>query len=243
MVGIALAKNLFPLVGLDEGGTIMVRQRLARGEVMPCMAQLPRVLVGREACGGAPDGARPLRAPGHEGKLMAPQYVKPYVKTNKNDLRDAAAIAEAVTRPSLRFVPIKTVAHHDRQALPRVRERLMGARTALVNAIRGLLAASGIVLPTGVNTFRNALAAKLEAAHAQLTPLSQALCGKRCAACKEVEAEVAYDDEQLQALATPHPESQRLWTIPGIGPLPAPALIAAVGEVGSFTNGRQCAAW
>jgi transposase len=243
VVGIDLAKSIFHLVGMDERGTIIVRQRLARGEVLPLMAQLPRVRVGMEACGGAHYWARQLREQGHEVQWMAPQYVKPSVKTNKNDLRDAEAIAEAVTRPNMRFVPSKTVAQQDLQALHRVRERLMGARTALVNDMRGLLAEYGIVLPTGVNAFRNALAAELEAEHTKLTPLSQELFGKLCAECKKVEAEVADYDEKLQALATTHPESQRLLTIPGIGPSTATALSAAVGEVGGFTNGRQFAAW
>ena len=243
VVGIDLAKSVLHLVGMDERGKILLRKRLTRGEVLPFMAQLPRVLVGMEACGGAHYWARQLREQGHEVKLMAPQYVKPYVKTNKNDLRDAEAIAEAVTRPSRRFVPIKNIEQQDLQALHRVRERLMGARTALVNEMRGLLAEYGIVLPAGVNTFRNALAAKLEAAHAKLTPLSQELFGKLGAECKKVEAEVAYDDEKLQALAATHPESQRLVTMPGIGPITATALIAAVGDMGGFTNGRQFAAW
>ena len=207
VVGIDLAKSLFHLVGMDERGKIILRKRLARGEVLPFMAKLPRVLVGMEACGGAHYWARHLREQGHEVKLMAPQYVKPYVKTNKNDLRDAEAIAEAVTRPSMRFVPIKNVAQQDLQALHRVRERLMGARTALVNEIRGLLAEYGIVLPTGINAFRNGLAAKLEAEQGKLTPLSQELFGKLCTEFKKLEAEVAYDDEQLQAMATTHPES------------------------------------
>ena len=243
VVGIELAKSVFHLVGMDERGKIILRKRLARGEVMPFMAKLPRVLVGMEACGGAHYWGRQLREQGHEVKLMAPQYVKPYVKTNKNDLRDAEAIAEAVTRPSMRFVPIKNVAQHDLQALHRVRERLMGARTALVNERRGLLAEYGIVLPTGVNAFRNTLAAKLEAEHAKLTPRSQELFGKLREEFKKVEAEVAYYDEKLQTMATTHPESQRLLTIPGIGPITATALIAAVGDVGGFTNGRQFAAW
>ena len=242
VVGIDLAKSLFHLVGMDARGKIILRKRLARGEVMPFMAKLPRVLVGMEACGGAHYWARQWRAQGHEVKLMAPQYVKPYVKTNKNALRDAEAIAEAVTRPSMRLVPIKNVEQQDLQALHRGRERLMGARTALVNEMRGLLAEYGIGLPTGVNAFRNALAEKLEAEHAKLTPLRQALFGKLCAACKKVEAEVAYYDEKLQAMATTHPESQRLLTIPGIGPITATALIAAGGDVGGFTNGRQFAA-
>jgi transposase len=234
VVGIDLAKSVFHLVGMDERGKIILRKRLARGEVMPFMAKLPRVLVGMEACGGAHYWARQLREQGHEVKLMAPQYVKPYVKTNKNDLRDAEAIAEAVTRPSMRFVPIKNIEQQDLQALHRVRERLMGARTALVNEMRGLLAEYGIVLPAGVNAFRNALAAKLEAEHAKLTPLSQELFGKLCAEFKKVEAEVAYYDEKLQAMAATHPESQRLLTIPGIGPITATALIAAVGDMGAL---------
>jgi transposase len=145
VVGIDLAKSLFHLVGMDERGKIILRKRLARGEVLPFMAKLPRVLVGMEACGGAHYWARHLRQQGHEVQLMAPQYVKPYVKTNKNARRDAEAIAEAVTRPNMRVVPIKNVAQQELQALHRVRERLMGARTALVNAMRGLLAESGIV--------------------------------------------------------------------------------------------------
>src|SRR5262249_835780 len=131
----------------------------------------------------------------------------------------------------------------DLQALHRVRERLMGARTALVNDMRGLLAEYGIVLPAGINAFRHAWAAKLEAEHAKLTPLSQELFAKLWPEFKKVEGAVAYYDEKLQALATTHPASQRLLIIPGIGFITATALIAAVGDVGGFTNGRQCAAW
>src|SRR5262249_1079411 len=183
VVGIDLAKSIFHLVGMDERGTIILRKRLARGEGLPFRAPLPRVLVGMEACGGAHYWARQLREPGHEGQWMAPQYVKPSVKTKKNDLCAAEAIAEAVTRPRMRVVPIKNVAQQELQALPRVRERLMGARTALVNELRGLLSESGLVLPTGINALRNALAATLEAEHATLTPLSQELFGKLWAEC------------------------------------------------------------
>src|SRR5262249_44938950 len=143
----------------------------------------------------------------------------------------------------MRFVPSKNVAHQDRQALHRVRERLMGGRTALVNAMRGLLAEYGIVLPPGVHALRNALAAQLEGEHAKLTPRSQELFGTLCAECKQVEAAIVYDDEKLQALAPAHPERHRLLTIPGIGPITATALSAAGGDGGGFPNGRQCAAW
>jgi transposase len=243
VVGIDLAKSICHLVGTDERGQIMLRKRLARGEVLPFRAQLPRGLVGMEACGGAHDWARPWREQGHEVQLLAPPYVQPYVQTHKHDLRDAAAIAEAVTRPSMGFGPSTNVAPQDLQALPRVRARLRGARTARVNARRGLWAAYGIVLPTGGNALRHAWAAQLEAAHTKLTPLSQELFGTRWAACKQVEAAVASDDEKLQALAPTHPESHRLLTMPGMGPLTATALIAAVGDGGGLTNGRQCAAW
>jgi len=162
VVGIDIAKQVFHLVGMDEHGTILVRKRLYRAQVMAFIAQLPPMLIGMEACGGAHDWARRFREHGHEVKLMAPQFVKPYVKTNKNDMRDAEAIAEAVTRPTRRFVPTKDVDQQDLQALHRVRERLMGERTALVNEVHGLMHEYGIVIPKGVTKFRQAVVEKLE---------------------------------------------------------------------------------
>ena len=144
IVGIDIAKSVFHLVGTDERGKIILRKRMMRGEVLAFMRPLSTVTVGMEACGGAHYWARQLREQGHTVKLMAPQYVKLYVKTNKNDMRDAEAIAEAVTRPSMHFVPLKTVAQQDIQTLHRVRERLVGTRTALIKEMRGLLAEYGI---------------------------------------------------------------------------------------------------
>ena len=154
VLGIDIAKRLFPVVGMHERGQIVLRKRLARTALMPCIAALPPVRIGLEACGGAPDWARRFRAQHHAVKRMAPQFVKPSVKSNKNDMRDAEGIGEAVTRPTLRFVPTKAVDQHDIQALHRVRERLRGARTALVNEIHGLLHEYGIVVPKGVSKFR-----------------------------------------------------------------------------------------
>ena len=208
VVGIDIAKRIFHLVGLDDRGKIILRKRLMRGEVMAFMAKLPRVTVGMEACGGSHYWARQLREQGHEVKVMAPQYVKPYIKTNKNDLRDAEAIAEAVTRPSMRFVPIKEVEHQDIQALHRVRERLMGARTALVNEM-----------------------------------LSQEIFSKLFDELVKLESELAFYDDKLEAMSHSHPECQRLLTIPGIGPITATALIAAISDVDVFTNGRHFSAW
>jgi transposase len=184
-----------------------------------------------------------LREQGHEVKLMAPQFVQPYVKSNKNDMRDAEAIAAAVTRPSMRFVPVKDIAQQDIQALHRVRERLVTARTALVHEMRGLVAEYGIVLPQGVAKFRQALVGALEAEQTKLTSLGQELFHKLFAECGRLEEEVAYYQEKLEALAHTHPVCQRLQTLPGIGPLTSTALMAAVSETHVFKNGRQFAAW
>ena len=243
VVGIDIAKRVFHLVGMDERGKIVMRKRCSRGEVLPLLANLGPTTIGMEACGGAHYWARCLREQGHEVKLMAPQFVKPYVKSNKNDMRDAEAIAEAVTRPSMRFVPVKDVAQQDIQALHRVRERLVTARTALVNEMRGLLAEYGIVLPQGLAKFRQALMSTLEAEHTKLTPLGQELFHKLFGELGKLDAELAYYQDKLEALAQAHPVCQRLLTIPGIGPLTATALIAALGDAGVFKNGRQFAAW
>ena len=226
-----------------SAGKIILRKRMMRGEVLVFMATLPPVIVGMEACGGAHYWARRLREQGHTVKLMAPQYVKPYVKTNKNDMRDAEAIAEAVTRPSMHFVPIKTVAQQDIQALHRVRERLIGARTALINEMRGLLAEYGIVLPVGIKAFRKGVVETLDAERAKLTPLSEELFRNLLKELEQSDSDITSYDEKLHGLATTHPEAQRLLTIPGIGPLTATALLAAVSDISVFKNGRQFAAW
>src|SRR5918912_2389105 len=178
VIGIDIAKRVFHLVGMDARGQIVLRKRCSRGEVLPLMANWGPVTIGMEACGGAHYWARRLREQGHMVKLRAPQFVKPYVKSNKNDMRDAEAIAEAVTRPRMRFVPVKDLAQQDIQALHRVRERLVTARTALVNEIRGLLAEYGIVLPQGVAQLRQTFVCTLETEQAKLTPLGQELCHK-----------------------------------------------------------------
>jgi transposase len=242
-VAIDLAKKVFHLVGTDTTGKILWRKRLSRNALMPFIAQLPPVLIGMEACGGAHYWARRFREHGHEVKLMAPQFVKAYVKSNKNDTRDAEAIAEAVTRPTMRFVPVKDVEQQDIQALHRIRERLIGERTALVNEVHGLMNEYGIVIPKGVPKFRQAVVDKLESEKDKLTPLSQELFWKLLEEFAALEQQIAFYQEKLESLAKTHPECQRLMSIPGIGPITATALIAAVGDVGVFKNGRQFAAW
>jgi transposase len=243
VLGIDMAKRVFHAAGMDDTGKIVFRKRLSRHDLMPFLAKLPPVRIGIEACGGAHDWARRFREHGHEVKLMAPQFVKPYVKSNKNDSRDAEAIAEAVTRPTMRFVPTKDVDQQDIQALQRVRERLIGERTALVNEVHGLLHEYGIVIPKGVAKFRQAVVGTLESEKDKLTPLSQEMFWKLVEEFAGLEKQLAYYQEKLAALATTHPACQRLMTIPGIGPLTATALVAAVSDASAFKNGRQFAAW
>jgi transposase len=243
VLGIDIAKRVFHAVGTDERGQIVFRKRLSRHALMPFIAKLPPVLIGMEACGGAHYWARRFREHGHEVKLMAPQFVKPYVKSNKNDMRDAEGIGEAVTRPTMRFVPIKEVDQQDIQALHRVRDRLMGERTALVNEVHGLMNEYGIVIPKGVSKFRRAVVDQLECEKEKLTPLSQEMCWKLVEEFAALEQQLAFYQEKLDTLAKTHPECQRLMTIPGIGPLSATALVAAVSDASAFKNGRQFAAW
>jgi transposase len=243
VLGVDIAKQVFHLVGMDAHGTILVRKRLYRAQVMAFIAQLPPTLIGMEACGGAHYWARRFREHGHEVTLMAPQFVKPYVKANKNDLRDAEAIAEAVTRPTMRFVAVKSMAQQDLQALHRVRERLMKARTALINETRGLLHEYGIIVPQGAATFRTHVLAKLATEDAKLTPQSLGLFRQLLEELDALEARVATYDAQLAQVAQTHPVCQRLMTIPGLGELTATALVAAVSDAAQFKNGRQFAAW
>jgi transposase len=243
VVGIDIAKRVFHVIGMDKRGTIILRKRLYRGEVVPFIAQLPPVTIGMEACGGSHDWARQCRQQGHDVKLMAPQFVRPYVKSHKNDMRDAEAIAEAVTRPTMRFVPIKEVDQQDIQALHRIRERLLGARTALVNEVHGLMNEYGMVIPKGMAKFRQTVMAKLETDKDKLTALSQEMFGKLLKELAALEEQLAYYQEKLDTLAKTHPECQRLMTIPGIGAITATALMAAVGDVEVFKNGRRFAAW
>jgi transposase len=174
---------------------------------------------------------------------MAPQFVTPYRKANKNDLRDAEAIAEAVTRPTMRFVPVKSVEQQDLQALHRVRERLMKARTALINEMRGLLHEYGIIVPQGASTFRTHVLEKLATEDAKLTPQSLRLFQQLLEELGALDARVATYDAQLTQVAQTHPVCQRLMTIPGLGVLTATALVAAVSDAAQFKNGRQFAAW
>jgi len=243
VLGIDLAKRVFHLVGMDDTGHIVLRKRLTREALMPYIVQLPRMLIGMEACGGAHYWARRFRAHGHTVKLIAPQFVKPYVKSHKNDPADAEAICEAVTRPTMRFVSVKEVEQQDLQSLHRARERVVKARTALVNEIRGLAMEYGLVFPHSVTKFRQTFLATLEAEHDKLTPLSTELFGQLYDEFGAPEKRLTYYNEKIAAIGAAHPVCQRLGTILGIGPLTATALVAAASDASHFKNGRQFAAW
>jgi transposase len=243
ILGIDIAKQVFHVVGMDDSGHVVLRKRLARSALWSFIASLPPLRIGMEACGSAHYWARRFREHGHDVRLISPQFVKAYVKSPKNDARDAEAICEAVTRPTMRFVPIKRVEQQDLQALHRVRERLIKARTALVNEIRGLLSEYGIILPQGLTKFRALIVDKLHAEQAKLTTLSAEVFWHLYDEFRALEKRLEYYDEQLAAIGRAHPECQRLQTIPGIGPVTATALIAAVGDVTQFKNGRHLAAW
>jgi transposase len=243
VLGIDIAKVVFHVVGMDDSGHVVLRKRLARSELLTFIANLPPLRIGMEACGSAHYWARCFREHGHDVRLIAPQFVKAYVKSPKNDARDAEAICEAVTRPTMRFVPITRVEQQDLQALHRVRERLIKARTALVNEMRGLLHAYGIILPQGITKFRTLAVQKLQEEQHKLTALSTEVFWHLYDEFLALETRLAYDDEKLAAIGQAHPECQRLQTIPGIGPVTATALIAAISQVTQFKNGRQLAAW
>ena len=242
VLGIDIAQQGFHVVGMDDSGHVVLRKRLARSDWLNCMANVPPRRMGMEACGSAHDWARRFRAQGHDVRWIAPPFVNASVKSPKHDARDAEAIGEAVTRPTMRFVPIKRVDQQDRQALHRIRARLINARTALVQEIRGLLNAPGMVLPHRIAKFRAVIVDQLREEQAKLTTLRTEVFWHLDDEFLAVENRLTSDDEQLAAIGRAHPACQRLHTIPGLGPRSATALIAAMGDVTQVKNGRQLAA-
>jgi transposase len=242
-IGIDLGKTVFHLVGLNLRGEVVVRKKFSRKQLLQFTANLQVGLIGMEACGGAHFLGRALREQGHEVRLMPAQYVKPYVKTNKNDFVDAEAIAEAVTRPRMRFVPIKTDDQLDMQSLHRVRERWVMRRTAIVNQIRGLLLERGITLPKGRRHLNAALPGILEDATAKLSCALRTLLAQLKLELDQMALRIDEADAVLNKTAHENAACQRLVAIPGIGPVTATALIAAIGNGAAFRNGRGFSAW
>ena len=243
VVGIDLGKTSFQLHGVDDRGHEQLTKKLTRKQLKATMARMPACLVGMEACASAHYWARLLRSYGHEVKLMAPQFVKPYVKSNKNDQADAEAICEAVQRPNMRFVAIKEVEQQDIQSVHRIRSQLVGNRTAQVNQIRGLLMEYGIDIPKGRAQVRKRLPLILEDAENGLTIRFRALLSGLYDELVHLDDRIAVLNQEIDQLAQNDQRARRLMSIPGIGPMCATALIAAIGDIHMFKNGRELAAW
>lgn len=242
-VGLDLAKNVFEVHGVDEHGKPVLRKTLSRNKVLEYFAQLPPCMVGMEACASSHHWARALGNLGHTVRLMAPQFVRPYRKNEKNDRNDAEAICEAVSRPTMRFVPVKSVDQHAVLTVHRVRARLVSERTALVNQVRGLLAEYGIVVAQGVARLRRALPTILEDAANGLPTLARQVFAERAGRLTELEASIATYDQHLATLVHASPAAQRLCQLGGVGPITATAVVATIGDGKTFRNGRQFAAW
>lgn len=243
IVGIDLGKNSCSIVGLDSLGTVVVRRRLRRDSVIAFASKLPACIMAMEACCGAHHMGRSLAALGHEVRLMSPEYVRPYVKAQKNDDRDAEAIAEAATRPTMRFVELKSEEQLDVQTLHRVRDRLVGERTSLTNQIRSLLLERGHVAAQGHARLRHLLADLLDPATGSLSARMAFLLGDMRTRWDELGRRIAAFDAEFSAMARTDERARRLTSIPGIGALNATALVAAVGNAATFTKGRDLAAW
>lgn len=244
VLGIDLGKNSCSLAGLDENGRVIMRRRLRRESVIKFGASLTPCLVAMEACCGAHHLGRILRAQGHQVRLMSPEYVRPYVKAQKNDDRDAEAIAEAATRPTMRFVELKSEEQLDLQALHRARDRLVGERTALINQLRAVLLERGLVAPQGRRKLEQHLAAMLdEGGDVPLSPRVRVLVEDMRAEWRELDRRIGAFDSEFAARARTDEAARRLSTIPGIGVLNATALVAAIGTGDAFGRGRDLAAW
>jgi len=242
-VGIDLAKNVIQIHGVDERGKTVLRKPLKRAQVAAFFATLEPCLIGMEACGSAHHWARKLQGFGHAVRLMAPQFVKPYVKTNKNDVADAEAICEAVGRPNMRFVPLKTTEQQSVLALHRARQGFVKARTAQANAIRGLLGEFGIVMPQGMTSLAKRVPEILEDGENGLTGSFRQLLQRLMEHLKELDGQVGELEQEIQVWHRQNEASCKLAKVPGIGPITASALVASVGDAKNFANSRQMAAW
>lgn len=243
-VGVDLAKNVFQVHGVDEREKPVWKRRLKRATWLRVFTETVEVgcEVGMEACAGAHHWARELQRRGYRVKLIAPQFVKPYVKSQKDDAKDAAAICEAMSREEMRFVAVKTIEQQDIQAVHRVRSRVMSERNAKANQIRGLVAEYGLVAPAQLGPLRAAIPCWLEDAENGLTDRFRALLHPLWQELLRLDGRVKELDREIKVLSDTHPEAKRLKQLRGIGPLTATALVARIGDGRAFSRGRQAAA-
>ena len=242
-VGIDLAKDVFQIHGVDERGKAVLRKQVKRKDMASFFAKLQPCLIGMEACGSSHYWSRKLEGFGHTVKQMSPQFVKPYVKTNKNDMADAEAICEAVTRPNMRFVPVKTVEQQGILSVHRARQGFVEARTAQSNQIRGLLSEFGIVIPKGIKSVYQQVPDILEDSENGLPGMMRQLLERLTENLKEMDRQVHELEKQIQLWRMDDALSRKLEAIPGIGPITASAIVATVGKAREFKDGRQLAAW
>jgi len=244
-MGIDLAKSVFQLHGVDRHGKAVLRKKLPRVQLGAFMANLSPCLIGMEACAGSNFWAREFKKAGHEVRLIPAQFVKPFVKSNKNDAADAEAICEALQRPNMRFAAPKSIEQQDIQSLHRIRKRLIGARTALINELRGLVGEYGVVLPRGPSMIRKHIGVAVQKAveEGQMTAMSEKSILDLFEELAALDGRVKNYDDKIQSIHRAHPVCQRLSKMPGIGPITATAMIASVGNAQAFKNGRQFAAW
>jgi len=238
-VGIDLAKNVFSLHGVDEAGKTVLRRTVRRERLVETVAALSPCLIGMEACSGAHEWGRRFQQHGHTVKLMAPKFVAPYRKSDKNDGNDAEAVCEAVSRPSMRFVPVKSTEQQALLAVHRVRQGFVVERTALINRLRGLMSEFGVVLALGSVTVRRQAAQAAE----QLPELARGAIGDLLEQLRVLDERIAKYDKQIEAQAGLSEPARRLMQIRGVGPTTALAIVATVGDAREFKNGRQFAAW
>ena len=242
-IGIDLGKTTFHFVALGEAGKVLVKKKFTQKQLLTYTANLQMSLIGLEACSGAHFLGRALRKQGHDVRLIAPQFVKPFVKSNKNDFVDAEAIAEAVERKNMRFVPIKTDDQLDLQAIHRVRDRLVSRRTAVINQIRAFLLERGLVFAKSPAKLKAVMADILENADADLTPMMRNLVNVLWSEWKLIEQQLDELNDELERICAADAGCTRIRQIPGIGPVVATTIVAAIGNGAAFHKGREFAAW
>src|SRR5467141_2447124 len=243
VVGIDIGKNSFHIVGHDERGAIVLRQKWSRGQVEARFANMPPCLIGMEACGGAHHLSRRLQRLGHDARLMPARYVRPYSKGQKNDFRDAEAIAEAVQRPTMKFVATKTADQLDLQGLQRVRERLVSQRTGIINQIRAFLLERGVAVRQGLRFLRAELPDILAAPSDALSPCMVRIIEDLAGDWRRLDERVERLSKEIEAIARRDAGCERLISVPGIGPIISSAVVAAIGAGDVFSKGRDFAAW
>lgn len=242
-LGIDIGKTWFHVIGLDAAGKPVFREKLNRQKLMKFMSTCQQCLVGMEACAGAQHLARRFLNSGHDVKLIAPRFVKAYLKSNKNDFNDAAAIAEAVQRPTMRFVSVRSIEQVDLQAIHRVRDQLIRERTAVINQVRAFLLEYGLAVAVGRSALLKQLPAILEDAENAVSHVMRALLSQLQLRLKRIQDEIDEITAQIERISSSDSHCRRLRTIPGVGPLVATALIAAVGNGSQFRRSRDLAAW